>query len=100
MPVTVCVGKKSFDSDNRKHAEENMFAVAKYQNGDLEVEMNGWPCTGERNHDCHALFIEQSRGRTITVTITDDHGGYARNHDKIFGATGTIIYQRGTVAYQ
>lgn len=100
MPITVSVGKKEFVSDTKKHAEENLFAVRKYAQGDLDVEMNGWPCTGERGHDCHALFISESQGRTITVTVTDDHGGYARNHDKVFGATGTIVYKHGKVTYQ
>jgi hypothetical protein len=94
MAIEISIGKKTYVSDKKRHAEEVMFADPKHKTGDLEVEMNGWPCTGERGHDCHALFKEQSRGRTITLTITDDHAGYAANHGKRFGAGGKIIYKQ------
>ncbi len=98
MPITVSVGSREYDSTNRKHAEEVMFESGRHR-GSIEVEMNGWPCTGERGHNCHDLFIRQSAGRKITVTVTDDHGGYAANHGFAFGHTGTIVYDDGNVSY-
>ena len=100
MPISISVGKRTYQSTDRNHAEECLFLSRKHDTGDLSAEMDGWPCTGERGHDCHQLFIKQSLGRTITLSITADHGGYARNHDKDFGATGTIIYHDGTVQYR
>ena len=47
----------------------------------------------------HRLFTNRSAGRTITVTVAGDHGGYAKNHGKNFGDTGTITYARGVVTY-
>ncbi len=97
MPTTLFIGKDIYESTKSRHAEELMFSNPKYSSGDLEIEMNAWPCTGERGHDCHELFRRKSEGRRITVEITDDHGGYARNHGKAFGSTGTIIYDNGNV---
>ena len=99
MPISISVGSRTYESTNRKHAEEVLFDSRRHR-GDFEAEMDGWPCTGERGHDCHELFRRQSVGRTITLTITGDHGGYARNHDRAFGATGTIVYSDGEVEYR
>ncbi|WP_437769252.1 hypothetical protein WMF27_09430 [Sorangium sp. So ce281] len=99
MPISVTVKGKTYESDGHYHAEEIMFASVK-RKGDLEVEMNGWPCTGERYHDCHKLFLDQSASRTITVTITDDHAGYAANHGLKLGAKGKIIYAKGEAKYE
>src|SRR5437868_14307273 len=99
MPISVTVNRKTYESTNKKHAEEVMFESGKHNGGDLAVEMDGWPCTGERGHDCHRLFTNRSAGRTITVTVAGDHGGYAKNHGKNFGDTGTITYARGVVTY-
>ena len=69
MPISVTVNRKTYESTNKKHAEEVMFESGKHNGGDLAVEMDGWPCTGERGHDCHRLFTNRSAGRTITVTV-------------------------------
>ncbi|WP_437985447.1 hypothetical protein [Sorangium sp. So ce117] len=98
MPISVTVKGKTYESDGHYHAEEVMFASVKRQ-GNLDVEMNGWPCTGERHHDCHQLFLDQSANRTITVTITGDHAGYAANHGRKFGDKGTITYAAGVATY-
>jgi hypothetical protein len=95
MPISVSVGKKTYESTNKNHAEEVMFASRKYDGGNFTVDMDGWPCTGERGHDCHTLFKTRSINRTITVNVTGDHGGYAKNHGKEFGDTGTITYTNG-----
>ncbi|MEW6982678.1 hypothetical protein AAD001_08505 [Colwelliaceae bacterium 6471] len=99
MPIEISVGKRTYQSTDRKHSEEVMFESGKYNNGDFTAEMTGWPCTGERHHNCHDLFKRQSKDRTITVIVEDDHGGYAKNHGKEFGATGTITYVNGIVEY-
>lgn len=99
MPIKVSIGKHPYESTKNDHAEEVMFASGKYNDGNFTVNMNGWPCTGERHHDCHQLFINRSIGRTITVNVTGDHAGYARNHSKNFGATGTITYNNGVATY-
>lgn len=100
MPVQITAnGKKSYEGNDRNHAEEVMFNSGKYDSGTLNVEMDAWPCTGERGHNCHALFIRKSAGRKITLTITSDHGGYAANHGKTMGSTGTITYDNGSVTY-
>lgn len=98
MPVEISVGRRSYESTNRNHAEELMIASGRHQ-GSFSAEMNAWPCTGERGHNCHELLRRSSIGRTITVEITDDHGGYAANHDQAFGSTGTITYSNGEVSY-
>lgn len=98
MPIEVTLNrKKDFVSNHKNHAEEVMFATDPA--GSLEVEMNGWPCVNEGRHDCHGLFVNKSAGRTITVTITEDHGGYAASHGQAFGSTGTITYADGNVTY-
>lgn len=99
MPIEISVGKKTYESTKSKHSEEVMFDSGKYDEGNFTAEMTGWPCTGERHHDCHALFVKQSIGRVITVVIEDDHGGYAANHGKKFGDTGTITYANGVANY-
>jgi hypothetical protein len=99
MPVTVNDGKKDYPSTNNIHGEEEMFNKTKFQSGNFTVTMNAWPCTGERHHNCHQLFKTKSVGRIITVVITGDHGGYARNHGKAFGAKGTITYNNGVATY-
>jgi hypothetical protein len=98
VAITITVKGKSYESTTRKHAEEVLFGSGKHR-GDFEAEMNGWPCTDEARHDCHALFIRESAGRTITLTVTGDKGGYAKNHGLDFGATGTITYDNGNVTY-
>lgn len=97
MPVEVSVGKKDYESTNKYHGEE--LALAAHPVGNITVNMNAWPCTGERGHDCHALFKKKSAGRTITVVINADHAGYAANHGRAFGATGTITYTKGVAVY-
>jgi hypothetical protein len=100
MPVELSVGKKDYEGDHRYHAEEVMFASGKYESGDFTVSINAWPCVGERGHNCHQLFKNRSKGRTITVVITGDHAGYAVNHNgNRFGATGTITYKDGVATY-
>lgn len=98
MPITITVKGKDYESTKKNHAEEVLFGSGKHK-GDFEAEMDGWPCTGERGHDCHALFIKESAGRTITLTISGDHGGYAANHGFDFGHTGTITYDNGVATY-
>lgn len=95
MPVSVSVGRRDYQSTNSKHAEEVMFDSGRYDSGDFEVEMDAWPCTGERHHNCHKLFKEKSSGRKITLIINGDHGGYAANHGKPFGSSGKIVYNNG-----
>lgn len=96
MPVEVTLGRNTYAGDNKLHAEEVMFNSGKFPaQGNVNVSMNAWPCTGERHHNCHQRFIERSAGRTITISITGDHAGYAANHGKPFGATGTITYTNG-----
>lgn len=95
MPVSVSVGKREYYSTKSKHAEEIMFESGRYDSGDFEVEMDAWPCTGERHHDCHSLFIKKSSGRKITLIIKGDHGGYAACHGRSFGASGKIVYNNG-----
>lgn len=99
MPIEISVGKRFYESTNSKHSEELLFESGRFDEGDFVAEMNGWPCTGERHHDCHALFIKQSTGRIITVIVEGDHGGYAKNHGKEFGDTGVITYRNGVVEY-
>jgi hypothetical protein len=99
MPINVSVGRRSYESTNKKHAEEVMFADIRYATGNFTVDMDGWPCTGERGHNCHQLFKTKSVGRIITVNVSGDHAGYSRNHDRNFGATGTITYNNGVVTY-
>lgn len=95
MSVEISVGKRSYTGTKSKHAEEVMFDSGRYDDGNFNAEMNAWPCTGERHHNCHNLFLTQSAGRRIVLTITDDKGGYAKNHDLDFGATGQIVYDNG-----
>ncbi|MGJ8666986.1 MAG: hypothetical protein ACSHW7_11500 [Patiriisocius sp.] len=99
MPVEATVGKKTYPSNNNNHAEEVMFNTGKYETGDFTVELDAWPCVDEGFHNCHQKFIDKSHGRTITVIVNDDHGGYAKNHGFDFGAMGTITYDRGNVTY-
>lgn len=99
MPIETSVGRKTYESTNTKHSEEVMFESGKYKEGNFTAEMTGWPCTGERHHNCHELFLKQSVGRVITVVVEDDHGGYAKNHGKNFGDTGTITYANGVAVY-
>ena len=99
MPVEATVGRRTYPSTDRNHAEEVMFSSGRHNTGNLAVDLNAWPCTGERGHDCHALFIARSVGRVITVTVTDDHGGYAANHGQTIGSTGTITYNNQVVTY-
>lgn len=98
MATSISVGNRTYESTNREHAEERMVNSGRHR-GDIEAEMNAWPCTGERGHNCHELLRRQSVGRRIVLTITDDHGGYARNHGREFGATGTITYNDGEATY-
>ncbi|WP_437745320.1 hypothetical protein WME73_10400 [Sorangium sp. So ce302] len=98
MPISVTVKGKTYESDGHYHAEEIMLASVS-STANLVVEMNGWPCTGERYHDCHKRFLTASASRTITVTITDDHAGYAANHGRKFGEKGTITYANGVATY-
>lgn len=97
MPVEVSVGRHNHVGNNRNHAEEVMFLSGRHGSGNLAVTINAWPCTGERHHDCHRLFAQQSLNRTIVVTITGDHAGYSANHPNRVGglATGTITYTNG-----
>jgi Cu2+-containing amine oxidase len=99
MPVNAYVGKKKYEGTDRNHAEEVLFASGKYNAGNLTVDLDAWPCTGERGHNCHRLFQTRSAGRTITVNVSGDHAGYAVNHGLQFGATGTITYADGAVTY-
>lgn len=99
MPISITAGKKSYEGTNSNHAEEVLFHSGRHDSGDLIIEMNAWPCTGERKHNCHELFKKKSAGRTIKLKVTDDHGGYAKNHDKHFGEKGTITYADGVVTY-
>ncbi len=99
MPVKAYVGKKEYPGNDRNHAEEVLFNSKKYDIGNLTVELDAWPCMGERGHNCHNLFKTKSIGRTITVNITGDHAGYAVMHGKKFGATGTITYANGVITY-
>lgn len=99
MPVTASVGRKVYEGTNSNHAEEVLFESGKYNSGNLTVDLDAWPCTGERGHNCHRLFQTRSMGRIITVNIGGDHAGYAVNHGQQFGATGTITYDNGEVTY-
>lgn len=99
MPVSVTVGKKEYEGTKSNHAEEVMFNSGRHDTGNLTIEMNAWPCTGERHHNCHNLFLQKSNGRTITVVVNEDHGGYAKNHGQHFGAKGTITYANGVATY-
>jgi hypothetical protein len=99
MPVHATVGNRTYPSDDRDHAEEKMFASNRYNAGNFTVELDAWPCTGEKHHNCHQLLKQRSMGRVITAIVTGDHGGYARNHGLAFGATGTITYTNGEAAY-
>lgn len=99
MPIVISVGRRTYESTNSNHAEEVMFASKRYDSGDFTAEMTGWPCTGERHHNCHQLFKTKSTGREITINVTGDHAGYAKNHGKEFGDIGTIIYANGVVEY-
>tara|TARA_B100000780_G_C21025557_1_gene411076 strand:- start:267 stop:569 length:303 start_codon:yes stop_codon:yes gene_type:complete len=99
MPIEISVGRKTYESTKSKHSEEVMFDSGKYDGDSFTAEMNGWPCTGERYHNCHELFIKKSAGRVITVVVEADHGGYAANHDKNFSDIGTITYAKGVVTY-
>lgn len=88
------VGRRSYQPTQSRHAEE--LILQEHRAGDLTIEMNAWPCM-ER---CHNLLLQASRGgRTITVEVTGDQGGYARDHGRAFGATGTITYQEGHATY-
>lgn len=100
MPVEATVGRRTYTSTDRDHAEELLFNSGRHDDGDLAVELNAWPCTGERHHNCHALFIRKSANRRITVTVTQDHGGYAANHHRQMGTVGTITYNNGMVTYR
>lgn len=95
MAVEATIGKKTFASTKSNHAEELLFSDSNNLEGDLVIEMNAWPCVGEGFHNCHKLFLTQSKGRIITVHITEDHAGYAADHGLEFGSTGTITYQDG-----
>ena len=99
MPIKASVGKKEYESTKKNHAEEVMFYSGKYDAGNFTVDLDGWPCTGERGHNCHAMFIIRSANRTITVNINGDHGGYAMNHARQFGSTGVITYTDGVATY-
>ncbi len=107
--------KKSFTSTSAKHAEEVAFATAALRKGgpkevsnpllktgSLTFEMDGWPCVNEKHHDCHDLFTRHSQdapGRTITVVMTDDSGGYKASHAGAAAGHTTITYTNGVVAY-
>jgi len=93
--VEATIGKNTFASTKSKHAEELLFSDPNNLEGNLVIEMNAWPCVGEGFHNCHNLFLTQSKGRTITVHITEDHAGYAADHGLEFGSTGTITYRDG-----
>jgi hypothetical protein len=98
MPVKAWIGNKEFSGDDKSHCEETIFQNPYYSSGELFIDLDAWPCClGERGKNCHALFIKQSLNRTITVTITDDHGGYAKDHGYPGGTTGKIIYDNGVV---
>jgi len=99
MPTKASVGKKEYESTKQNHAEELLFASGKHRLGNITVELDAWPCTGERGHNCHALFQRESANRIITVVVGGDHGGYAKNHGKEFNATGTITYNNLTITY-
>jgi hypothetical protein len=98
MSITINLLKKgkvksSFTGDKKRHAEEVLFAKLKDDVGDLNLEMNAWPCISQgRHHDCHGLFQRKSKGRTIILTITGDSGGYSADHNMLIGATGKITY--------
>ena len=100
MPVKATVGKKEYVSTSKNHAEELLFASGKYNagTGNFTVELTGWPCVGERGHNCHQLFKHQSANRVITVVMIEDHAGYAANHGGVTGNTGTITYTNGVAA--
>jgi hypothetical protein len=98
VPVSITVSGRTYDSDKKYHAEELMVGSGRHR-GDIEAEMNAWPCTGERGHNCHDLLLRQSAGRTIVVTVTDDHGGYAANHGLKMGTTGKVTYKDGKATY-
>ena len=50
-------------------------------------------------HNCHDLFKRRSAGRTITLTIVGDSGGYAVNHEDKAEGDNTITYADGEVTY-
>ncbi|MCG7490387.1 hypothetical protein MHN79_12895 [Vibrio sp. Of14-4] len=93
--VIASVGKTTYESGGDKHAEERLFKGGKYATGDLTISMNAWPCIGEGFHNCHKLFKEKSKGRTITVKVTGDKAGYAACYGLVPGSTGTIVYEDG-----
>ena len=102
MPIYVQVKKSTYESVGQRHAEEEMFSTGRYDSGDLVVSMNGGPCVGYgkgHGHNCHGLFLRKSAGRTITVEVTDDRGGYAADHGKLYGSTGRIVYRNGVASY-
>ncbi len=108
--------KKTYESTNKNtHAEEVAFYMeapgrskAKVikedllKSGNLDFEMDGWPCFADGSHDCHALFLGHSRAplaRTITVTMTGDSGGYKSGHAGAAAGHTTITYTNGVATY-
>ena len=108
--IVAQVGRQEYRGTDSEHSEEVMFKDTVRKTGNFAVSLNAWPCTGTGNsssekHNCHPLFKDQSSGRTITVTVTGNHAGYAADHltrsHAQFGRrfekdlSGTIVYRDG-----
>jgi hypothetical protein len=89
-----------YEGTKTNHAEEVLFNDTKHESKNpLNLEMNAWPCTGERHHNCHELLKKQSGQRVIILKITGDQGGYAQNHLPMSQHNNTIVYTNGNVRY-
>ncbi len=91
------------NSTPHQHAERRAVAqaISKSSSANITLEQNAWPC-----EYCHPWLrgFAMEHGITITVLVTDDHGGYANWHvlqGKPPGNRGTITYHPdGRVTYQ
>jgi hypothetical protein len=88
--------KDRYEATKTTHAERVMLNDPKNQTGNLILRMNAWPCT-DKGHDCHKALTDSSLNRSITLTVTDDIGGYAANHGFPFKTTGQIVYNNRAV---
>ena len=91
-----CKGKKYTPVQGGIHAEQKILQAKENSEGDLHISINAWPCT----QTCHPLLIEKSAGRTITLTITGDKGGYSADHGADAQGHNTIVYNNGNATYQ